>query len=448
MTKWIGLPDAAAISTAEFSACLARLGPGGGGLGWGMPKKTLPSARASPLNWKAIGARVFPALDPPRVLVRVLVTTDTFSGVWTYSRELVSGLVTHGAQVTLVSFGEIPLPHQTSWMEGLHGLEYHPTAFRLDWMQEGEQDFHAAQEYLCAIVRDTRPDFLHLNQLSFGALPVATPRLVVANGDVITWWLSIHGREPAAFGMAEVVSRDDIAGLKRAEAVVTTTRWMEEMLRLAYGDDFEGQVIPPGRNPIYFNPFVTKEESVLAIGRLWDTGKQVSLLTQHSHALPVCIVGADSTIPAPALPIRADVRVSTGEHEFSVKGAQTESQMRALYSRSTIFAATSRYEPLGMASIEAAFSRCALVANDTEVYRELWGDAALYFERNNAESLSDVLEPVGRRPRTCAPLRDARLQPRPRTLHGAPHGGRLPAAVSAVATCESGGGVRARTGCA
>ena len=85
------------------------------------------------------------------VLVRVLVTTDTFSGVWTNTRELVSGLVTHGAQVTLVSFGEIPLPTQTAWMQGLHGLEYHPTAFRLDWMQEGEQDFYAAQEYLCEI---------------------------------------------------------------------------------------------------------------------------------------------------------------------------------------------------------------------------------------------------------------------------------------------------------
>ena len=77
--------------------------------------------------------------------MRVLVTADTFSGVWTYSRELVSGLVTHGAQVTLVSFGEIPLPHQTAWMDGLHGLEYHPTAFRLDWMQEGVQDFDAAR---------------------------------------------------------------------------------------------------------------------------------------------------------------------------------------------------------------------------------------------------------------------------------------------------------------
>jgi glycogen synthase len=325
-------------------------------------------------------------------MVRVLVTADTFSGVWNYTRELVSGLVTHGAQVILVSFGDIPLPHQTSWMQGLHGLEYHPTAFRLDWMQEGEQDFHAAQEYLCAIVRDTRPDVLHLNQVSFGALPVPTPRLVAANGDVITWWLSIHGREPAGSAWLNWYRETMVAGLKRAEAVLTTTRWMQDMLRLAYTDEFDGQIIAPGRNPIYFNPFVNKEESVLAIGRLWDTGKQVSLLTQHSHPLPICIVGADSTIPAPALPIRADVRVSTGECEFSVKGAQTESQMRTLYSRSAIFAATSRYEPLGLSSIEAAFSRCALVANDTAVYRELWGDAALYFEPNNADSLTELLE--------------------------------------------------------
>jgi glycosyltransferase involved in cell wall biosynthesis len=323
--------------------------------------------------------------------VRVLVTADTFSGVWTFARELVSGLITQGAQVTLVSFGEIPLPHQTAWMDGLHGLEYHPTAFRLDWMQEGEQDLRAAEEYLCAVVRDTRPDFLHLNQLSFGALPVPTPRLVVAHGDIVTWWLSIHGHEPAPSAWLRWYRDSMVAGLKRADAVVTTSQWMGKLLRTAYGDDFAGFVVPAGRNPIYFNPFVTKEESILAIGRLWDSGKQVALLTQHRHALPVCIVGADNPIPVPAVPIRADVRVSTAEHEISVKGAQTEAQLRLLYSKSTIFAATSQYEPTGLASVEAAFSRCALVANDTEVYREMWGDAALYFERNNASSLSAVL---------------------------------------------------------
>jgi glycogen synthase len=323
--------------------------------------------------------------------VRVLVTTDTFSGVWTYARELVTGLVTQGTRVTLVSFGEIPLPEQTQWMQPLHGLEYHPTAFRLDWMQEGEQDFQAAQEYLCEVIRDTRPDLLHLNHLSFGALPGDTPRVVVAQGDVITWWLSVHGREPADSAWLNWYRANLIRGLSRAEAVVTTSAWMEQLLRLAYTENFQSHVIAPGRNPIYFNPYVNKEESVLAIGRLWDAGKQVSLLTQHSHGIPVCIVGADQPVPTPPAPLRADIRVSTPRHQISVKGAQTEPQLRMLYSRSNIFAATSRYEPLGLASIEAAFSRCALVANDTPMYREFWGDAALYFERNNAESLAEIV---------------------------------------------------------
>ena len=54
------------------------------------------------------------------------------SGAWTYTRELVTGLVTRGIRVTLVTFGEIPLPEQTVWMDLLHGLEYRPTAFRLE----------------------------------------------------------------------------------------------------------------------------------------------------------------------------------------------------------------------------------------------------------------------------------------------------------------------------
>ena len=104
-------------------------------------------------------------------LMHVLITSDTLNGNWTYTRELVSGLITRGLRVTLVSFGEIPLPEQTVWMERLHGLEYHPTAFRLDWMEEGQQDFADASDYLCSLVHDTRPDIFHSNHLCYGALP-------------------------------------------------------------------------------------------------------------------------------------------------------------------------------------------------------------------------------------------------------------------------------------
>ena len=65
-----------------------------------------------------------------------------------FARELVTGLVTRGVRVTLVSFGEIPLPDQTSWMDHLHGLDYRPTAFRLEWMQEAEQDLPESSEFL------------------------------------------------------------------------------------------------------------------------------------------------------------------------------------------------------------------------------------------------------------------------------------------------------------
>ena len=67
--------------------------------------------------------------DVPGVLVPVLVTADTFSGVWTYARELVTGLVTQGAQVMLVSFGEIPLPDQTAWMRACTGSSIIPPRF-------------------------------------------------------------------------------------------------------------------------------------------------------------------------------------------------------------------------------------------------------------------------------------------------------------------------------
>jgi hypothetical protein len=56
--------------------------------------------------------------------MHVLMTSDTLNGnIWTYTRELISGLIGRGMRVTLVSFGEIPLPEQTAWMERLRGLD-------------------------------------------------------------------------------------------------------------------------------------------------------------------------------------------------------------------------------------------------------------------------------------------------------------------------------------
>ena len=328
----------------------------------------------------------------PGVSVHILVTTDTLSGVWTYTRELVTGLIGRGARVTLVSFGEIPLPQQTTWMDNLPELDYRPTAFRLDWMQYAEQDLRDSSSYLTDLARELRPDLLHLNQMCYGNLPVAVPRVVVAHRDFITWWSAVHANQPESREWVSWYRSVIRRGLAQASAVIAPTAWMLDSICEWYTQPGYCKVIHPGRNPLLFNPYVNKEDSVLAVGRMADAGQQLSLLTQNSHPVPVCIVGNEAPAQALRVPIRADVKVATATLSVALKGPQTDSQMRVLYSRASMFALTSRYEPFGMAAVEAALSRCAIVANDIPSLREVWEDAAVYFRTNDAESLAEAVQ--------------------------------------------------------
>jgi glycosyltransferase involved in cell wall biosynthesis len=343
-----------------------------------------------PLQTRCLAHRGIPPISPGGS-VHVLVTADTLSGAWAYTRELVTGLVTRGVRVTLVSFGEIPLPEQTTWMDHLHGLEYLPTAFRLEWMQEAEEDLPESSAFLATLVREVRPDLLHLNQFCYGNLPVKAPRVVMAHGDLITFAQAVQDKSQPSSRPTKWYRDTLVRGMAGADAVVAPSAWMLDRISESYGRPERAEVIYPGRNPIFFNPYVSKDDCVLAVGRLVDSSKQVFLLTQQPHPIPVCIVGAEHTVPAPRIPIRADVKVSTDETSVAIRGPQTEAQLRALYSRASIFAATARYEPLGMPALEAAFSRCAIIANDIPSHREIWGDAALYFRTNDAESLAETI---------------------------------------------------------
>jgi glycogen(starch) synthase len=334
----------------------------------------------------------FEPLSPPGTSLHVLVTSDTLSAVWTYTRELVTGLVGRGVRVTLVSVGEIPLPEQTAWMDSLQGVQYHPTAFRLNWMEEGVKDYEESSAYLTALAQEVRPDLLHLNHVCYGNLPVDVPRLVVAHGDLISWWKAVHGCEPPKSRWLSWYRNAMIRGLSDATAVVAPTSWMLDTLHSCYIQSRDESVIYNGRNPLFFNPYVSKEDSVLAVGRPWDAGKQVSLLTQHAQSLPVCIVGSDAAVPALKVPIRAEVKLAVDDVNVAFKGPQNEAQMRSLYSRSAIYAATARYQPFEAGALDAAFSRSAIVANDIPAFRELWGDDALYFRTNDAASLAEVIQ--------------------------------------------------------
>ena len=326
--------------------------------------------------------------------MHVLITSDTMNGIWTYTRELACGLIARGFCVTLVSFGEIPMPEQTAWMDRLPDLHYVPTAFRLDWMDGGEQHFEEASEFLCALVKDTKPDLLHLNHLCYGALSVPVPRIVVAHGDMVTWWRAVHGREPKESAWLKWYRKTISHAVAEADAVVAPSEWMQCAVRSSYGAAARESVIHHGRNPVLFNPYIQKEDSVLAIGRLVDPAKQVSLLTLQKQTVPVCIVGAENADHRPQALMRTDVKFSDGNTGVAVRGAQTESQLRLLYSKAAMYAGTARYEPSGMTMIEAALSRCALILNDIPALREVSGSGALLLPLGDEEAWAAAIRHV------------------------------------------------------
>jgi glycosyltransferase involved in cell wall biosynthesis len=164
---------------------------------------------------------------------------------------------------------------------------------------------------------------------------------------------------------------------------------MLEAVGAYYTRPSHGAVVYNGRNPGLFNPHGTKDDLAVCVGRLWDSAKQVTLLSQCDQKIPICIAGSDKhpdevlRDARPAFPARRRVQF---------RGSQSEGQLSQLFSRASMYVATPRYEPFGLAPLEAAFSRCAIVANDIPTFHEIWGDTACYFRYNDADHLAHTIE--------------------------------------------------------
>jgi glycogen(starch) synthase len=133
----------------------------------------------------------------------------------------------------------------------------------------------------------------------------------------------------------------------------------------------EPQVVPNGSS---FAPQPTeKEPFVLGAGRFWDEAKNLAALERARAACPWPILTAG---------------------EGSALGRLQPRAVHRLLARASVFASPVRYEPFGLAIVEAARSGCALVLGDIPSLREVWGDAALFTPPDDDDSLAAALRLV------------------------------------------------------
>lgn len=321
--------------------------------------------------------------------MRVLMTGDTVGGVWTYALTLARQLCSQGIEVHLATMGRLPDAGQRAQAQRIDGLVLHASAWRLCWMPDPWRDIDCAADWLQRLAQTLRPELVHLNDFGHADRHWPAPTLLVAHSCVLSWWQAVHGR-PAPAGWQRyrgLVQR----GLQRADARVAPSVAMATALKAHYGPLPEVRVIANGGDAAG-DTHAAKQALILAAGRLWDPAKNLGALAAVAEHLPwqVIIAGDGGEGFADHLP-----------PNLQLSGRLDAAALARCYARAAVFVLPARYEPFGLAALEAAAHGCALVLGDIASLREVWGDAALYVRPDDQAGLRSVLLKLIRHPALC-----------------------------------------------
>jgi glycosyltransferase involved in cell wall biosynthesis len=323
--------------------------------------------------------------------MRVLITTDVVGGVWQFTHEIAAGLLREGSPVALVSFGGAPTPEQQGQCARLMAeyggsFVYESSSAPLEWMQQNGRAYHEAAPLLLQMAEDLDADLLHTSQFCFGALPLAIPKVITAHSDVLSWADACRDRPLEDSQWLRQYCDLVTAGLRGASSVIAPTRWMLEALQRNFSLPSPGEVIPNGRT---LPPASSSSPQLRAVtaGRLWDQAKDIRLLADVSPRIPLYIAGQ---------PQHEAVRATLEFGSATLLGRLPEPELLQFFRESAIYVCTSRYEPFGLAPLEAALCGCAVLARDIPSLREVWRDSARYF--SDAQALESLLEELAADP--------------------------------------------------
>jgi glycogen synthase len=324
--------------------------------------------------------------------MKVLIVADVVGGVRTFVEELTRGLSGQGVELHLALLGsDRPAAARLA-------ASCESRSLKLEWMTDPWRDVEATSWWIGELSARHRPDVIHMNTFA-RVLDPDIPVLLTVHSCVTTWWRAVHGADaPSDWTRYRALVR---CAVDRAAAVRAPTRAFLDQFTAVHGRLPGTGVIPNGRAlspPLE----VPEDRLVVSAGRLWDEAKNAAVVARAAPAVSghVVMVG-----PGPV----------TGDIE-SLGPLPSHEVLRWL-ARAAVFVEPARYEPFGLAALEAALCGCALVLGDISSLREVWDDTASYVSPDDPDALARAVnllldDPVrGRRAADAARSHAARYTP-------------------------------------
>lgn len=297
----------------------------------------------------------------------MLMTTDAVGGVWRYSVDLADGLSAYGVQTVLAVLGPGAGAAQRAEAEAVPGLRVVNTGLPLDWTARAPMELARASDRLASLAALVGARNVHLHAPALiGTARWPAPVVTVAHSCVATWWRAVRGGAmPDDFAWRTAAAS---AGLAAASAVIVPTAAHGRAVEAVYGPR-PLQVVHNGSRALHAAAG-PRRRAVLTAGRLWDEGKAVAWLDRVASEIDAPVVAA-GPIQGP------DGSAARFEH-LQLLGNLAPDALAAEYAGATVFASMARYEPFGLAVLEAAQAGMALVLSDKPGFHELWDGAAIF----------------------------------------------------------------------
>jgi len=317
--------------------------------------------------------------------LNVLLTVDAVGGVWTYALDLARTLAPLGVRTTLALMGPPPTEAQRAAARACPAATLIETGLALDWLAEDAGTVAEAGRRIAELAGDIRSDVVQLNMAALAAGTAFTaPVIAVAHSCVTTWWQAVEGQGALPDDLAWRGALT-AAGLRQADVVVAPSRAFAEATQRAHGLAACPHVVHNGRAPLPF-AHTAMHDFVLTAGRLWDRSKNVATIDRAARRLGIPTKAAGATRG----PNGEEIRF---EHLHPL-GQLDEVALAACLAPRPVFVSTARYEPFGLAVLEAAAAGCALVLSDIPTFRELWDGVAAFVSPDDDAALARAVDAI------------------------------------------------------
>jgi glycosyltransferase involved in cell wall biosynthesis len=320
---------------------------------------------------------------------RLLLTTDAVGGVWTYSLDLARALAAADDMVVLLAvLGPAPSAEQQAEAAAIPGLQLIETGLPLDWTADSEQVVRKAGSTLAQLAEAGRVDLVQLHTPALALVGYPVPVVSVIHSCVGTWWSAVHGGDlPDDLAWRAALVRE---GLERSDTVIAPSQSFAAAVQRDYDLPASLLAIPNGRTGAVVEAGDAPAALAFTAGRLWDSGKNVAAF-DRAAALSSLPFQAAGPLESP------DGGRARLEHARPL-GNLTAADLAAVLARRPIFVSAALYEPFGLAALEAAQAGCALVLADRPVFRELWGEAALFVDPLDEHAIAAAVDQLANDP--------------------------------------------------